>query len=111
MNPETIQLIKFISEWAGSLGLFLGFALVSRRWVDPQSKIAIGLNLLGSAGFIVLNAIFHSWPPVVVNVFWFATGAFALIAKPKAVRSEVDDLKAENARLKDELKRLKAVND
>ena len=82
MTPETMHLVKFISEWSGSLGLFLGFLVVSRRWADPQSKMAIIFNLIGSAGFMVLNYLFRSWPGVALNVMWFAIGAYGLMAKP-----------------------------
>jgi hypothetical protein len=73
------RVVKEISSWGGALGLLLGYAAVSLEFYGPKDAVPAILNLIGSAGFVVLNYTFRAWPPVIVNLFWFAMGMYNLL--------------------------------
>lgn len=65
--------------WYGMAAIALAYILVSFRVVPPNGVVYQILNLTGALGIIAISAVKRVRQSVILNVFWAAVAAAALI--------------------------------
>lgn len=76
--------------WAGALCTAAAYGLVSRRRVEPDSRLFQAMNILGGALLAVSAAASGAWPSVTSNFVWILIGFHALVGMhrlPRAART------------------------
>lgn len=72
------NLLIDIMGWAGSVLLIAAYWMVSKKRIDPESKLYHGLNISGSIFLIVNSGYYGAFPSTAVNVIWVFIGLFYL---------------------------------
>ncbi len=75
-----------IGGWIGAGLLLSAYALVSRGFISGQSRAYQGLNIGGSALFILNSGYHGAYPSAGLNVIWLSIGAYTLyrISRPRS---------------------------
>ncbi|MDJ1466245.1 CBU_0592 family membrane protein [Xanthocytophaga flava] len=79
----TTDLIVETVGWIGSVLVVAAYFLNMSGKVDAQSSVYKWLNIVGSAGLIVLTLYHQAIPSAVVNIIWTVIGIAALIRTAK----------------------------
>lgn len=74
----TVEWLVEIAGWAGALLILGAYALLSAGRVAGNSWTYQGMNVAGSAGFIVNTAWHGAWPSATLNVVWCIIGVVVL---------------------------------
>jgi hypothetical protein len=80
--------------WAGALCTAAAYGLVSRRRVEPDSRLFQTMNILGGALLAISAAASGAWPSVTSNFVWILIGLHALVGMqclPRAARTWIAD--------------------
>ncbi|TVV70327.1 CBU_0592 family membrane protein [Sphingomonas solaris] len=73
-----MPLIVEIAGWAGAGLILIAYVLLSLRRIGAESVIYQGLNVVGSAGFVVNGWAHGALPSVGLNLLWLLVGGWAL---------------------------------
>lgn len=73
------NLLIDIMGWAGSVLLIAAYWMVSKKRIDPESKIYHSLNISGSILLIVNSGYYGAFPSTAVNVIWVFIGLFYIL--------------------------------
>ena len=75
MTP--VEIAVEVAGWTGATLILLAYLLLSAGRLTGQSLVYQGMNIVGSAGFVI-NGWWHgAIPSAALNVLWFMIGAFA----------------------------------
>ena len=69
-----------IAGWYGMLAIVIAYFLVSFKVLSPNGVVFQLLNLTGALGLVSISIIKKAWQPTLLNCFWAAIAAVALIA-------------------------------
>jgi len=75
-----------VAGWAGALCTAAAYGLVSRRRVEPDSRLFQTMNILGGALLAVSAAASGAWPSVTSNFVWILIGFHALVGMHRLPR-------------------------
>jgi hypothetical protein len=67
-----------VAGWVAAVLILGAYCLLSFGKIQPRSWAYQGMNLVGSAGFIINCAWNGAWPSVALNVVWVGIAAYAL---------------------------------
>lgn len=70
--------------WVGAIALLLGYFLVSRRHVRPDSALYQGLNLVGSILLLINTLANRAYPSAFVNLIWLGIAGVGMVEARKA---------------------------
>ena len=73
------NLLIDIMGWAGSVLLIAAYVMVSKKRIDPESKLYHGLNIGGSIFLIINSGYYGAFPSTAVNVIWVFIGLFYIL--------------------------------
>ena len=65
--------------WLGTGLIILAFALISYDFIDAQSYIYLGMNLVGAMGVVAVSLWKRVYQTVILNIFWIGIAAIAAI--------------------------------
>ena len=74
-----IEFIVNVIGWGGAVCLLLAYVLISSGRTHGKSYLYQGINMLGSAGFIVNSYYFGAIPSVALNFTWLLIGTTTIL--------------------------------
>ncbi|MDJ1500364.1 CBU_0592 family membrane protein [Xanthocytophaga agilis] len=75
----TTDIVVETVGWIGSVLVVTAYFLNMSGKIDAQSTLYKWLNIIGSAGLIILTLYHKAIPSAVVNIIWTVIGIAALI--------------------------------
>ncbi len=67
-----------IVGWLGALCILVAYMIGSFGWVQPQSYLYQGLNLLGAIGLLVNAHKNKAYPSFILNGIWILIGIYVV---------------------------------
>jgi len=67
--------------WIGTAAVLVAYALVSWRFIGPDSLPAVCLNLAGGLGIAAVSIKKRAYQPAVLNVFWAVIAIIVILRR------------------------------
>ena len=64
--------------WVGSITLTVAYLMISKKKIDPQSRLYQGMNIIASTCLIINTGYYGAYPATALNVVWVIVGLYFL---------------------------------